>query len=117
MTAVQATHAPVHAVSQQMPSTQKPEVQSLAELRALKDMDDARLLRREPLLTLYPTQGFNPLTAPAELLTARLPASQLRGVLELRAAGADPFRANFAPTHFSADAKALVARAIGAGGK
>jgi len=62
-------------------------LQSLEELRGLKDMDDALFARLEPLLTLYPTQGFNPLTAPTELLAARLPASELQGVLELRAAG------------------------------
>ncbi len=62
-------------------------LQSLEELRGLKDMDDALFARLEPLLTLYPTQGFNPLTAPTELLAARLPASELKGVLELRAAG------------------------------
>jgi general secretion pathway protein K len=59
-------------------------LQSLEELRGLKDMDAALFARLEPLLTLYPTQGFNPLTAPAELLAARLPPSELQGVLEMR---------------------------------
>jgi len=62
-------------------------VQSLEELRGLKDMDDALFARLEPLLTLYQTQGFNPLTAPPELLAARLHGSQLQGVLEMRSAG------------------------------
>jgi type II secretory pathway component PulK len=62
-------------------------VQSLEELRGLKDMDDALFARLEPLLTLYQTQGFNPLTAPPELLASHLPPSELQGVLEMRAAG------------------------------
>jgi type II secretory pathway component PulK len=62
-------------------------VQSLEELRELKDMDDALFARLEPLLTLYQTIGFNPLTAPPELLAAHLPASQLQGVLDMRTVG------------------------------
>jgi type II secretory pathway component PulK len=62
-------------------------LQSLDELHALPDMDEALLARLEPLLTLYATPGFNPLTAPRELLAARIPGSQLQGVLELRAQG------------------------------
>ena len=63
-------------------------LQSLDELRVLPDMDEALFARLEPLLTLYATPGFNPLTAPQELLTARIPARKLQGVLALRTQGA-----------------------------
>ena len=63
-------------------------LQSLRELRELPEMDDALYARLVPLLTLFPTSGFNPLTAPLPLLRARLTDMQLAGVLELRAAEA-----------------------------
>jgi type II secretory pathway component PulK len=78
-------------------------VQSLEQLRGLKDMDDAVFARLAPLLTLYPTQGFNPLTAPPELLAARLPPSALKGVLELRAHGLLDARSLAALTGIGAD--------------
>lgn len=63
-------------------------VQSVAELRWLPDMDEELLARLEPLVTLYPTPGFNPLTAPAELLRLRLSPSAADALLQLREAGA-----------------------------
>lgn len=62
-------------------------LQRMEELRRLPEMDEALYRRLEPLLTLYPTPGFNPLTASPELLKTRLSDTQLAGVLELRAAG------------------------------
>jgi general secretion pathway protein K len=59
-------------------------LQSLAELRRLTDMDEALYARLAPLVTLFPTPGFNPLTAPPEVLATRFGGSQLEGVLELR---------------------------------
>jgi type II secretory pathway component PulK len=63
-------------------------LQSIWELRSLPDMDAELLARLEPLVTLYPTPGFNPLTAPRELLALRLSPSETDGLLQLRAAGA-----------------------------
>jgi hypothetical protein len=48
-------------------------------------MDEALYQRLRPLLTLYPTPGFNPMTARAELLDAQLTDSQAKGVTEARA--------------------------------
>lgn len=62
-------------------------LQRIEELRRLPDMDEALYRRLAPLVTLYPTPGFNPLTAAPELLETRLSDTQLAGVLELRAAG------------------------------
>jgi general secretion pathway protein K len=59
-------------------------LQTLDELRQLPDMDDALYRQLEPLLTLYPTRNFNPLTAPPPVLAARLPPSQVAAMLELR---------------------------------
>jgi type II secretory pathway pseudopilin PulG len=63
-------------------------LQSIRELRWLPDMDAELLARLEPLVTLYPTPGFNPLTAPRELLPLRLSPSETEGLLQLREAGA-----------------------------
>jgi hypothetical protein len=62
-------------------------IQSLSELASLPDMDPELYGRLRRVLTLYPTPGFNPLTAPAELLVPRLTGSQVDGVLEARRAG------------------------------
>jgi general secretion pathway protein K len=59
-------------------------LQTLDELRQLPDMDEALYRQLEPLLTLYPTRNFNPLTAPAPVLASRLPPSQVSAVLEMR---------------------------------
>jgi general secretion pathway protein K len=60
-------------------------VQDIGELRLLPGMDEALYRRLRPLLTLYPTPGFNPMTARAELLHAQLTVSQANGVTEARA--------------------------------
>ena len=62
-------------------------LQDLAELKLLPDMSEDLYLRLRPLLTLYPTPGFNPMTAPPELLRAQLSDSQLRGLTDARGAG------------------------------
>jgi type II secretory pathway component PulK len=62
-------------------------IQSLTELATMPDMDAALHARLRKVLTLYPTPGFNPLTAPAELLAAQLTRSQSAGVLEARRDG------------------------------
>mgnify|MGYP001825778590 FL=1 len=62
-------------------------VQYFAELRTLGDMDEELYGRLAQLITLYPTPGFNPLTAPATLLRLRMPESALAAVLDARRAG------------------------------
>jgi type II secretory pathway component PulK len=62
-------------------------LQDLAELKLLPDMSEDLYLRLRPLLTLFPTPGFNPMTAPSELLRAKLSDSQLRGLNDARGAG------------------------------
>jgi len=62
-------------------------LQDLAELRLLPDMDEELYARLRPLLTLYPTPGFNPMTAAPELLQAQLTESQLQGLADARSAG------------------------------
>jgi general secretion pathway protein K len=62
-------------------------LQDLAELRLLPDMDEELYARLRPLLTLYPTPGFNPMTAAPELLQAQLTPSQLQGLIDARSAG------------------------------
>lgn len=62
-------------------------VQYFAELRALGGVDDELYERLAQLMTLYPTPGFNPLTAPAELLRLRMPESALAAVLDARRGG------------------------------
>ena len=54
-------------------------LQDLRQLRLLPSMDPELFARLRPLLTLYPTPGFNPLTAPAALLAARLSGSEAKG--------------------------------------
>jgi general secretion pathway protein K len=78
-------------------------LQSLAQLRDLPDMDEALYARVEPLLTLYPAPGFNPLTAPPELLAIRFGSSRLEGLLQLRAQNALTEGRLFALTGVSAD--------------
>ena len=63
-------------------------LQDLGQLRLLPAMDAGLYLRLRPLLTLYPTPGFNPTTAPRELLAAQLTDSQRQGLADARAAGA-----------------------------
>jgi general secretion pathway protein K len=58
--------------------------QDLGQLRALPSMDPELYRRLKPLLTLYPTPGFNPTTAPDALLRATMTGSQVSGVAEAR---------------------------------
>lgn len=62
-------------------------VQAVDELRRLPDMDARLYQRLEPLITVFPSSNFNPLSAPREVLAAMLPASQRDAVLDLRARG------------------------------
>jgi type II secretory pathway component PulK len=62
-------------------------LQEMNELRLLPDMDEALFSRLRPLMTLYPTPGFNPLTAPQALIQAQLSESQAAGVRDARAVG------------------------------
>ena len=57
-------------------------LQDIGQLRLLPSMDTALFARLRPLLTLYPTPGFNPTTARQELLAARLTGSQARGLAD-----------------------------------
>jgi type II secretory pathway component PulK len=63
-------------------------VQYFAELRALGGVDEKLYARLAELMTLYPTPGFNPLTAPATLLRLRMPEAALGAVLDARRSGA-----------------------------
>jgi len=62
-------------------------LQDLVELKLMPDMDEELYQRLIPFLTLYPTPGFNPMTAPPELLRTRLSDSQLQGFTDARDAG------------------------------
>jgi len=62
-------------------------VQYFGELKFLTGMDDQLYRQLADLMTLYPTPGFNPLTAPAPLLRMRLPETTLGPLLEARRNG------------------------------
>jgi general secretion pathway protein K len=62
-------------------------LQDIGQLRLLPSMDSVLFARLQPLLTLYPTPGFNPTTARPELLAARLTGSQAKGLAAARADG------------------------------
>jgi type II secretory pathway component PulK len=62
-------------------------LQAVSQLRLLPDMDPELYRRLRPLLTLYPTPGFNPTTAPSDLLSAQMTKSQVTGVEEARRSG------------------------------
>lgn len=62
-------------------------VQYFAELRSLGGVDEKLYERLAELMTLYPTPGFNPLTAPAPLLRLRMTDSALEAVLDARRSG------------------------------
>ena len=59
-------------------------MQYFGELRFLAGMDEPLYGKLAELMTLYPTPGFNPLTAPAALLRMRMPESTFRAVLDAR---------------------------------
>jgi hypothetical protein len=50
-------------------------------------MDEQLYGKLAELMTLYPTPGFNPLTAPAPLLRMRMPESTVQAVLAARRKG------------------------------
>ena len=62
-------------------------VQYFGELLLLPGMDEQLYGKLAELMTLYPTPGFNPLTAPAPLLRMRMPESTLQAVLAARSKG------------------------------
>ena len=62
-------------------------VQYFGELRLLAGMDEALYGKLSELMTMYPSPGFNPLTAAAPLLRMRMPESTLSSVLAAREAG------------------------------
>ena len=62
-------------------------LQDLEQLRLLPGMDLELYRRLRPLLTLYPTPGFNPTTAPPALLNAQMTTSQMTGVKDARDSG------------------------------
>jgi len=62
-------------------------VQYFAELLLLPGMDEQLYGKLAELMTLYPTPGFNPLTAPAPLLSMQMPESTLQAVLSARSKG------------------------------
>lgn len=62
-------------------------VQYFGELHFLAGMDEQLYRKLAELMTLYPTPGFNPLTAPAPLLRMRMPESTLGAVLDSRRTG------------------------------
>ncbi len=59
-------------------------LQDLGQLKLLPGMDPELYRRLRPLLTLYPTPGFNPTTAPPDLLNAQMTTSQVAGVKDAR---------------------------------
>ncbi|NJD31539.1 MAG: general secretion pathway protein GspK [Gammaproteobacteria bacterium] len=59
-------------------------LQYVGQLRLLPDLDADLYRRLRPLLTLYPTPGFNPTTAPPDLLSAQMTKSQVTGVEDAR---------------------------------
>ena len=62
-------------------------MQYFGELRFLAGMDEPLYGKLAELMTLYPTPGFNPLTAPAALLRLQMPESTFRAVLAARRKG------------------------------
>lgn len=62
-------------------------LQDMSELKLLPDMDEELYARLLPILTLYPTPGFNPLTAAPELLAAQLTESERQGLRDARSSG------------------------------
>lgn len=62
-------------------------VQYFGELRFLAGMDEELYQQLAGLMTLYPTPGFNPLTAPAPLLRMQMSESTLDAVIGARRNG------------------------------
>ena len=62
-------------------------VQYFGELKFLAGMDEQLYRQLAELMTLYPTPGFNPLTAPEPLLRMRMSESSLRAIIAARRSG------------------------------
>jgi len=91
------------------------QVQYFAELRALGDMDEELYGRLAELMTLYPTPGFNPLTAPAPLLRMRMQESALKAVLDARQGGTLDENRLFSISGLAADETVLLSAGPGIG--
>lgn len=83
-------------------------VQYFGELRFLAGMDEQLYGKLAELMTLYPTSGFNPFTAPAELLRMRMSEAALSAVLEARQAGELDQNRLWALARISADETVVV---------
>jgi general secretion pathway protein K len=83
--------------------------QDLGQLEQLPGMDPELYRRLKPLLTLYPTPGFNPTTAPAALLRARMTKSQAGGVADAREGGGLNDLSLWKLTGFQADETTVLA--------
>lgn len=62
-------------------------IQYFGELRLLDGIDETLYRQLAELMTLFPTPGFNPLTAPAPLLRLRMSRDAADAVLRARARG------------------------------
>jgi type II secretory pathway component PulK len=62
-------------------------IQYFGELRLLDGIDESLYRQLAELMTLFPTPGFNPLTAPAPLLRLRMSRDAANAVLKARARG------------------------------
>jgi general secretion pathway protein K len=84
-------------------------LQDLGQLRLLPGMDPELYRRLRPLLTLYPTPGFNPTTAPPALLNAQMTTSQVAGVKDARDSGGLDTQALWKLTGLLADETTVLA--------
>jgi general secretion pathway protein K len=84
-------------------------LQELGQLRLLPDMDPELYRRLRPLLTLYPTPGFNPTTAPLALLKPRMTKSEVKGVQDARSNGSLDSLALWKLTGLQADETTVLA--------
>jgi general secretion pathway protein K len=83
--------------------------QDLGQLETLPGMDRELYRRLKPLLTLYPTPGFNPTTAPPALLRAQMTKSQATGVADAREGDSLNDLALWKLTGFQADETTVLA--------
>jgi general secretion pathway protein K len=84
-------------------------LQDLGQLRLLPGMDPELYRRLRPLLTLYPTPGFNPTTARPALLKAQMTTSQVTGVKDVRDSGGLDSQALWKLTGVIADESTVLA--------
>lgn len=75
------------ATSGAMPARGGRAIQYFGELRLIDGIDEALYRELAELMTLFPTPGFNPLTAPAPLLQLRMSRDAADAVLGARARG------------------------------